>query len=306
MSQRGLRAPMLDRKARFCCAGFVADLDERMVERALASGYQAIHPAWRPIRAEAMAAGTARGGRDRASGAAALLTSHDRIFELFDAYLRTQRTVLALKSHHSVISLSSAGSCTRYAPLVTTTWARLQLPPGGGDPGYIERHAQDCESWNREGDVLVAASLSPVTSIIRGREPTRVGGLRAVDATVEAREPADFSAWRPGAEGTRWLRIRQLPIGTAGLRHSDDASQARPAGPTRSRRSHSMISTGAPARCSFAPRADSGTDADPAGAVGAAYRWISAQWPPKVVVSALVHPRARAVCRLCFWVCDRR
>ena len=98
---------------------------------------------------------------------------------------------------------------------------------GGGDPLH-RAPRPGLEPENREGDVLVAASLPPLPPP-SGVEPARVGRLRAVDATMEAREPADFSARRPGAEGTRWLRPGN-PYGTAGLRHSDDAGQARPAG----------------------------------------------------------------------------
>jgi hypothetical protein len=35
------------------------------------TGWEAVHPAWRPICAKAMAVGIARGGRDRAGGTAA-------------------------------------------------------------------------------------------------------------------------------------------------------------------------------------------------------------------------------------------
>ena len=220
MSQRGRRSPELDRKR---IAATLADLDERLVEQYLRhrARKQSIQPGdraalkrWLSVLREAGAI---------APAVLPPLTPHDRIFKEFDAYLRTERG-LAPKS------------IVRHLPVIRRFLHEV-CPGGDDDLGkisqedvirYIERHAQDWSPENREGDVLVAARLPPIPPS-SGAEPARVGRLRAVDAAMEAREPADLSVRRAGAEGLDGCD-RATRYGTAGLRHSDDAGQARPAG----------------------------------------------------------------------------
>ena len=85
------------------------------------------------------------------------LTPHDQIFEEFDAYLRTERG-LAPKS------------IVRHLPVIRRFLHEV-CPAGADDLGkisqedvirYIERHAQDWSAGIREGDVLVAARISPI------------------------------------------------------------------------------------------------------------------------------------------------
>jgi hypothetical protein len=97
----------------------LADLDERMVEQYLRhrAGKQSIQPGDRSALKRWLSV-------LREEGAIAPvvlppLTSHDRIFNEFDVYLRTERGLP--RSPSFVISLSSAGSCTRCVPPVTTT-----------------------------------------------------------------------------------------------------------------------------------------------------------------------------------------
>ena len=260
--------------------GALADLDERSVEQYLRhrAGKQSIQPGdrsalkrWLSVLREAGAI---------APAVLPALTTHDRIFNEFDAYLRTERG-LAPKS------------IVRHLPVIRRFLHEV-CPAGDNDLGkisqekvirYIERHAQD---WSPRTGKAMCWSLRAFLRYLhhQGLNP------RALADCVPS-----MRLWRLASlpiPPPRTL-ISANPYHT----HSDDA----PLGPTRSRRSLSMISTGVPARCSFVPRADSAHECR--------FRRMLArpslliwQWPPKVVVSAVVHPHARAVCRFCFWVRD--
>ncbi len=85
------------------------------------------------------------------------ITPQDRIFEEFSDYLRRERG-LAPKS------------IIRHLPVIRR-FLREECPAGASDLGkisqedvtrYIERHARDWSAGIREGDVLVAARISPI------------------------------------------------------------------------------------------------------------------------------------------------
>ena len=133
-----------------------------------------------------MAVGAARGRRDRASGAAAAHPARSDIQGVRCDYLRTERG-LAPKS------------IVRHLPIIRRFLHEV-CPAGDGDLGkisqedvirYIERHAQD---WSPGDGKAMCWSLRAFLRYLhhQGVEPARVGRLRAVDATMEAREPADL------------------------------------------------------------------------------------------------------------------
>jgi hypothetical protein len=202
--------------------GALADLDEHSVEQYLRhrAGKQSIQPGDRSALKRWLSVLREEGAI--APAVLPPLTSHDRIFNEFDAYPRKERG-LAPKS------------IVRHLPVIRRFLHEV-CPAGDDDMGkisqeevirYIDRHAQD---WSPGTGKAMCWSLRAFLRYLhrQGLNP-RVGRLRAVDATMEAREPADFSARRTGTEGTRWLRPCNA-YGTAGPRRSDDAGQAPPAG----------------------------------------------------------------------------
>ena len=101
----------------------LTDLDERMVERYLRHrAREAVHPAGRPGGAEAVAVGAARGGHDRAGGAAAAHPAGPDIRGV--RRLSAKRARSGAEVHRPPSAGRSAGSCTRCALPAPATWAR--------------------------------------------------------------------------------------------------------------------------------------------------------------------------------------
>ena len=104
-------------------------------------------------------------------------------------------------------------SIVRHLPVIRR-FLREVCPAGADDLGkisqedvirYIERHARD---WSAESGKAMCWSLRAFLRYLhhQGLNPRRSGRLRALDQAMEAREPADLSFRRAGAEGPRWLR----------------------------------------------------------------------------------------------------
>ena len=101
----------------------LTDLDERMVERYLRHrARKQSHPAGRPGGAEAVAVGAARGGHDRAGGAAADHPAGPDIRGV--QRLSAKRNAVWRRSPSSATCRSSAGSCVRCALPAPATSAR--------------------------------------------------------------------------------------------------------------------------------------------------------------------------------------
>ena len=262
----------------------LTDLDERMVERYLRyrGGKQSIQPGDRAALKRWLS--VLRDAGSIAPAALPPITSQDQIFEEFGDYLRRERG-LAPKS------------IVRHQPFIRRFLHEV-CPAGVGDLGrirqedvirYIERHARD---WSAESGKAMCWSLRAFLRYLhhQGAEPARSGRLRALDQAMEAREPADLSLDCAGSEGPRWLRPNNRH-GAAGLRHLDDAGQARLAG-RRSRDAH-------PGRCRLAiwrdARSRQGSaaseDADPTRRRRGRRR-LPARWSPQVVVSPAVSAHA--------------
>ena len=169
-----------------------------------------------------MAVGAARGRRDRAVGAAA---SHPARTDLQGVRcLPAIRARLGPEVHRPP---SPGHPQVPARGLLRRRRRPVQDQPRGRDPLHCAPRP-GLEPGNRQGDVLVVARLSPLPPP-SGAERAPVGGLRSIDAAMEARNSADLSACRTGAEGSRRLRPKDGD-GTARLRHSVVAGQARPAG----------------------------------------------------------------------------
>jgi Phage integrase, N-terminal SAM-like domain len=200
------------------CRRVLADLDEGSVEQYLRhrAGKQSIQPGDRSALKRWLSVLREEGAI--APAVLPPLTSHDRIFNEFDAYLRTERG-LAPKS------------IVRHLPVIRRFLHEV-CPAGDDDLGkisqeevirYIERHAQD---WSPRTGKAMCWSLRAFLRYLhhRGLNPR---ALADCVPSMQACEPADFSVRRPGAAGIRWLRPGN-PYGTARLRHSDDVGQAWP------------------------------------------------------------------------------
>ncbi len=273
-----------------------ADLDERRVEQYLLhrAEKQSIQPGDRAALKRWLS--VLREERAIAPAVLPPLTPHNRIFQEFDAYLRTERG-LAPKS------------IVRHLPVIRRFLH--EVCPAGDDDlgkisqekviGYIERHAQD---WSPVTGKAMCWSLRAFLRYLhhQGLNPHALADCVPSMRRWKLASLPTFLSVAQVQKGTRWLRPGN-PCGTAGLRHFDDAGQTRPAG-QRGRDAHPRryrLACQRDARSRQGPTAR--TDADPSGRWHG-HSWISAQWPPKVVVSALVPPRARTLCRLCFRVCD--
>lgn len=121
-------------------------------------------------------------------------TPNEQIFKAFGDYLQRERglTRRTIVTHLPAIRRFLSEVC----------------PNGAGDLGkisqqdvihYIERPCPGSKPEVRESDVLVAALISPIPPC-SGAESGRVGRLRAIDQTVEAREPADLSVCWAGSD----------------------------------------------------------------------------------------------------------
>ena len=134
-----------------CCSGALADLDERSVEQYLRhrAGKQSIQPGDRSALKRWLSVLREEGAI--APAVLPPLSSHDRIFKEFDAYLRTERG-LAPKS------------IVRHLPIIRRFLHEV-CPAGDDDLGkasqkevirYTERHAQD---WSPRTGTAMCWSL---------------------------------------------------------------------------------------------------------------------------------------------------
>ncbi len=136
----------------------LTDLDEGMVEQYLRhqAGKQSIQPGDRAALKRLLS--VLREAGTIAPAPPPALTPHDQIFKAFGHYLQSERG-LATKS------------IVRHLPVIRK-FLREVCPAGASDLGrisqedvtrYIERHARDWGRGVREGDVLVAARISPIS-----------------------------------------------------------------------------------------------------------------------------------------------
>ncbi len=198
----------------------LTDLDERMVERYLRhrGGKQSIQPGDRAALKRLLS--VLREAGMIAPAALPPITSQDEIFEEFGDYLRRERG-LAPKS------------IIRHLPAIRL-FLREVCPAGSGDlckisqegvTRYIERHARD------RGAASGKAMCWALRSLLRylhhkGLNPLPLAGSVPSIQEMETGEPANLSLCSASSDNPRRLRPRDRS-GAAGLRHSDDAGEAR-------------------------------------------------------------------------------
>ena len=180
-----------------------------------------MHPAGRPGGAEAVAIGVARGGHDRACATAADHPGGPDI-----------RGVQRLSARGT-----RSGAEVHCPPPANHSPVPAEVcPAGASDLGkisqedvtrYIERHARD---WSPGSGKAMCWSLRAFLRYLhhRGLNPLALAGCVPSIRRWKL-QPADLSVRRAGPEGPRWLRSND-GVGAAGLRHPDDAGEARLAG----------------------------------------------------------------------------
>ena len=149
----------------------LTDLDERMVERYLRHrARKQSHPAGRPGGAEAVAVGAARGGHDRAGGAAA---AHPAGADIRGVQrLSATRNAVWRRSPSSATCRSSAGSCVRCALRGARDLGKISQEDV---TRYIERHARD---WSAGSGKAMCWSLRAFLRYLhhRGLNPLALAG----------------------------------------------------------------------------------------------------------------------------------
>ena len=227
----------------------LADLDEQVVERYLRyrGGRQSIQPGDRAALRRWLS--VLREDGAIAPVVPSPLTPHDRIFKEFDAYLLSERglTSKSIVRHLPVIR--------RFLHEVCSSGAGDLCKISQGDvTGYIERHAQD---WSPSTGKAMCSSLRAFLRYLhhRGLNPR---ALADCVPSIRRWKLATLPTYLSAAQVRKALDgcDRETVMG-AGTTPFCCCWPSSACAPTRSRRSRSMILTGAPARCSFAPRADS-------------------------------------------------